>query len=98
MGQQTVAMANLGELTQSDLTSLSTGLSEENEQINDTEDIFKQLNDTNFEFIFNDLTNGNHSNGVEIKVILIYSFILKGIVWLSFNPFNDSLYVPSLPC
>ncbi|XP_044728683.1 ecdysone-induced protein 74EF isoform X1 [Chrysoperla carnea] len=67
VGQQTVAMANLGELTQSDLTSLSTGLSEENEQINDTEDIFKQLNDTNFEFIFNDLTNGNHSNGVEIK-------------------------------
>lgn len=79
MGQQAVAMANLGELTQSDLTSLETDLSEENEQMNDTEDIFKQLNDSNFEFehILNDLTNGNNNNNtngiIQIKVSIVHN-------------------------
>ncbi|XP_031333850.1 ecdysone-induced protein 74EF-like [Photinus pyralis] len=51
IGQQNGATAagGLGELSQSDLTSLVPGLSDEQEHIPDTEDIFKQLGDTNFE-------------------------------------------------
>lgn len=52
MGQQNnaaQAAGGLGELSQSDLTSLVPGLSEEQEQMPDTDDIFKQLGDTNFE-------------------------------------------------
>lgn len=51
VGQQSMATATggLGELSQSDLTSLVPGLSEEPEHMPDTEDIFKQLGDTNFE-------------------------------------------------
>ncbi|KAF5300131.1 hypothetical protein FQR65_LT09222 [Abscondita terminalis] len=51
IGQQNIATASggLGELSQSDLTSLVPGLSDEHEHMPDTEDIFKQLGDTNFE-------------------------------------------------
>ncbi|KAF5272902.1 hypothetical protein FQA39_LY07668 [Lamprigera yunnana] len=51
IGQQNMATASggLGELTQSDLTSLVPGLADEHEHMPDTDDIFKQLGDSNFE-------------------------------------------------
>ncbi|XP_025829364.1 ecdysone-induced protein 74EF-like [Agrilus planipennis] len=55
VGQQNTAVSagsNLGELSQTDLTSLVTGLGPENtpsDHMPDTEDIFKQLGDSNFE-------------------------------------------------
>lgn len=54
----------LGELSQSDLSSLVPGLQEEPEQMGDTEDIFKQLNDPSFEL--DNLLN--EFNTQEIKV------------------------------
>lgn len=68
VGQQTVAqMTSLGELTQSDLTSLVGGLQpepEEDNQMGDTDDIFKQLGESAFELdhFFSDF------NATEIKV------------------------------
>lgn len=48
----------LGELSQSDLSSLVPGLQEEPEQIGDTEDIFKQLNDPfELENLLNEFNN-----------------------------------------
>lgn len=54
----------LGELSQSDLSSLVPGLQEEPEPMGDTEDIFKQLNDPSFEL--DNLLN--EFNNQEIKV------------------------------
>lgn len=55
----------LGELSQSDLSSLVPGLQEEPEQMGDTEDIFKQLNDPSFEL--DNLLN--EFNNQDIKVL-----------------------------
>lgn len=65
VGQQNMATGGgLGELSQSDLSSLVPGLQEEAEPIGDTEDIFKQLNDSSFEL--DNLLN--EFNNQEIKV------------------------------
>lgn len=68
VGQQTTAAAagGLGELSQSDLSSLVPAMHEEPGQIADTEDIFKQLSETTFE-IDNFL---NEFNASDIKVSL----------------------------
>lgn len=67
VGQQTTAATagGLGELSQSDLSSLVPPINEEQGQIADTEDIFKQLSETTFE-IDNFL---NEFNTTEIKVL-----------------------------
>lgn len=68
VGQQTAAPAQnsgaLGELSQSDLSSLVPPMQEGPEPMPDTEDIFKQLSETSFE-IDNFL---NEFNTSEIKV------------------------------
>lgn len=67
VGQQTAAPQNnggLGELSQSDLSSLVPPMQEGPEPMPDTEDIFKQLSETSFE-IDNFL---NEFNTSEIKV------------------------------
>lgn len=69
VGQQTSAAPNasggaLGELSQSDLSSLVPAMQEGPEPMPDTEDIFKQLSETTFE-IDNFL---NEFNTSEIKV------------------------------
>lgn len=78
-GQQTsTPMQGLGELSQSDLTSLVGGLPgtehEEDTQIADTDDIFKQLGDTAFELehLFNDF-NAAQEIKVHLNVIICIS-------------------------
>lgn len=55
----------LGELSQSDLSSLVPGLQEEPEQMGDTEDIFKQLNDPSFEL--DNLLNEFNTQDIKVR-------------------------------
>lgn len=68
VGQQSAAASagGLGELSQSDLSSLVPPMNEEPGQIPDTEDIFKQLSETNFEI--DNFLNEFNTNDIKVSM------------------------------
>lgn len=94
VGQQTAAPQNgggLGELSQSDLSSLVPPIQEGPEPMPDTEDIFKQLSETSFE-IDNFL---NEFNTSEIKVSSVWRLAQANIQKYNFQQEENNNNIPN---